>query len=154
MKIPEFTAQASLYKTSNRYRSSAQPGEPQRTVVIPQLGGPGFEGWGNCFSDCRDAHPDWTPARCSARCRDPGGMHVPGSGIGYGYSCEASPPSECYWLFTACCGPTDLLWGCLVVCGDLLRGCLEESRRECLIASHVRILGGSSYPRSGVVRMY
>ncbi len=36
MKMPEFTAQASLYKTSNSYRSLGQRGELQ-SGVIPQL---------------------------------------------------------------------------------------------------------------------
>jgi hypothetical protein len=70
MNIPEFTAQASLYRTSNSYRSLAfDRASPQRTVLLPQLGGPGFEGKGNCISDCADLHPDWTKAQCGAACR-------------------------------------------------------------------------------------
>jgi hypothetical protein len=78
MKIPEFTAQDSLYRTSNHYRSLGQRGEPRRTVIIPQRGGPGFEGLANCLSDCADEHPNWTSSRCAASCRDPIG--IPGSG--------------------------------------------------------------------------
>jgi len=89
MKLPEFTAQASLYRTSNRYRSPGQRGEPQRTVVIPQLGGPGFEGLQNCINDCVDRllyyHPELKRAealkQCRAECHDPVG--TPGSGGGH-----------------------------------------------------------------------
>jgi hypothetical protein len=78
MNIPEFTAQASLYRTSNSYRSLAfDHASPQRTVLVPQLGGPGFEGMANCISDCADTHPDWTAAQCRASCRDPGAPPPP-----------------------------------------------------------------------------
>lgn len=74
MNMPGFTARASLYRTGNRYRYLAfDRASPQRTVLVPQLGGPGFEGKANCISDCVDQHPTWTLARCSAACRDPGG---------------------------------------------------------------------------------
>jgi hypothetical protein len=70
--IPGFTADASLYRTSNRYRPLA--GEPQRTVVIPQLpplGGLEFKGLQGCITDCVDKHPELTPDQCSRRCHDP-----------------------------------------------------------------------------------
>src|SRR4051795_9121347 len=102
MNIPEFTAQASLYRTSNHYRSFGQRSEQQRTIVIPQLGGRGFVGRANCLIDCADQHPDWTAARCSARCRDPGGTTVVHEG-GYGPSCDDSPPFECGFWFAVCC---------------------------------------------------
>jgi hypothetical protein len=66
-KMPGFTAEASLYRTSNRYRPLA--GEAQRTVVIPQLGGKDFIGLGNCITDCRDA--GFTSAQCVKHCHDP-----------------------------------------------------------------------------------
>ena len=72
MKIPEFTAQNSLYRTGNHYRSLGQRGEPQRTVVNPQLGGPEFKGFQGCINDCMDNNPYWTRARCERSCRDPG----------------------------------------------------------------------------------
>lgn len=72
MNLPEFTAQASLYRTSNRYRSLGQRGEPQRTVVMPQLGGKNFKGFRGCVMDCLDQHPYWTSAQCERSCRDPG----------------------------------------------------------------------------------
>ena len=54
INMPGVTAETSLYKTSGRYRSFGQRGELQRTVLVPQLGGPGFVGFQNCVSDCRD----------------------------------------------------------------------------------------------------
>jgi len=70
MSIPGFSAQASLYKTSNRYCSlTFDHASPQRTVLVPQIGGPGFEGFDNCLSDCADRHPDWTDKKCQKSCR-------------------------------------------------------------------------------------
>jgi hypothetical protein len=74
MNIPEFTAQASLYRTNIRYRSVAfARASAHGTVVIPQAGGPGAPGHAACLSDCADQHPDWTRKQCLAACRDPGG---------------------------------------------------------------------------------
>lgn len=72
MNMPEFTAQASLYRSNNRYCSLGQQGELQRTLVISQLGGRGFKGFEGCIMDCLDKHPDWTPAKCERSCKDPG----------------------------------------------------------------------------------
>ena len=86
MKLPGFTAEASLYDGGKHYRSvttqsySSQWCELQRSLAIPQRGGPGFEGMSNCISDCRDLHPHWTAEQCRRRCLDPGG--IPGSGGG------------------------------------------------------------------------
>jgi hypothetical protein len=72
MKIPEFTAEASLHRTSNNYRSAAlYRASPKRTAVIPQLGGPGFKGFAGCQNDCLDQHPELTRDQCARRCRDP-----------------------------------------------------------------------------------
>jgi len=147
VNIPQFTAQASLYRTSHHYRSPGQRGKPQRTVIIPQLGGPGFEGYWNCVSDCVDLHPDWPAGRCRVACRDPGGTS-PGPRVGYGPSCEDSPPTSCYAYLVMCALSP---WDCAVA-DELVATCLENSRRECLIARHGSLMGGSSYPRSGVIR--
>ena len=148
MRIPTFTAQASLYRTSNRYRSVGfERSSQQRGIVIPQLGGKGFEGRANCFIDCIDQHPTWTRARCEAICRDPGGTSAGDPGVGYGPSCNPSPPADCAYLFAGCCvssGP----FGCAFVCPELQQACLENSRKECLIARHGPLTGGSNYPRS------
>lgn len=148
MSLPAFTAQASLYRTNNRYRSLAfGPASPQSSVIVPQLGGPGFEGLANCLSDCADQHPTWTRARCRAICRDPGGTSPGGTSVGYGPSCNPSPPADCAYLFSGCCvssGP----FGCAFVCPSLHQACLENSRKECQIARHGPLTGGSSYPRS------
>src|SRR6266850_5982083 len=78
MNIPQFTAQASLYRTNNRYRSLAfDYASPPKTVLVPQLGGPGFEGLANCLMDCADKHPTWTAEQCNKICSDPGGFKVP-----------------------------------------------------------------------------
>jgi hypothetical protein len=147
MNLPAFTASASLYRTSNRYRSLRQGGEVQRTAVNPQLGGPGFEGLANCLNDCADEHPDWTAARCRAICRDPGGTSPGGYRAGYGPSCEDNPPNSCYAFYANCAlGP----WACYIA-GSFVEGCLEDSRQECRIARHGPLRGGSSYPRSGVI---
>ena len=79
MNIPDFTAEASLYRTSNSYRSLAfDRASPQRTVVSPQLPNENAPGLAGCMSDCRVENPGWTAAQCRAACRDPGS--IPGSG--------------------------------------------------------------------------
>ena len=70
MNTPGFTAGDSLYRTSNRYRSSEQGSESQRNV-IPQLGGKGFKGYQGCVMDCLE-NPLLTRAICQRRCNDPG----------------------------------------------------------------------------------
>jgi hypothetical protein len=77
MNMPGFTAHASLYRASNRYRSPA--GQPQGSVVIPQIGGPDFKGFGGCIDDCVDRVQSKQPTltlkeaqkQCSQQCRDP-----------------------------------------------------------------------------------
>ena len=152
MSIPAFTAQASLYRTSNHYRS-VMPGRalPRGTVLVPQRGGPGFEGRANCYVDCVDQHPQWAGARCNALCRDPGGI---GSSGGYGPSCAADPPDECGGLGLAACIAALGPFGCALVWSDLRETCLENSARECLIARQGPLTGGSSYPRSATTRLY
>jgi hypothetical protein len=139
--MPGFTAEASLYngkaRYTGRYRQEAlgeQRGELQRTVVIPQVRGPDAPNPGDCFSDCRDTHPDWTAARCRASCRDPVGTIPVGSRVGYGPFCEDSPPDECNIGFVACCLASDP-FTCAFICSDYKEVCLEDSRRECLIAT-------------------
>ena len=81
MKMPEFTAEASLHETSNRRHSLAlDRTSPKRSVVIPQLGGGGFKGLGGCLDDCADLRPNWTAGQCRKICKDPEG--IPGSGGG------------------------------------------------------------------------
>jgi|SRR5690349_6216297 len=78
MKLPEFTAEASLYDTGNRYHSLAFDRTSRKTtVVIPQLRGPGAPGPGSCISDCADRHPGWTKARCKSACRAKDGSCTP-----------------------------------------------------------------------------
>jgi hypothetical protein len=77
MNMPGFTAHASLYRANNRYRSLAA--EPQRSFVIPQIGGPDFKGFGGCIDDCLDRVQSKQPTltlkeaqkQCSQQCRDP-----------------------------------------------------------------------------------
>lgn len=72
MKIPEFTAEASLYQTSNKCRSLPfDRTSPKTNVVIPQLGGKGFKGFQGCVSDCLDQNPNLTRHQCEGRCKDP-----------------------------------------------------------------------------------
>ncbi len=143
MNIPEFTAQASLYRTSNSYRSLAfDLASPKRTVVTPQLGGPGFEGKANCFMDCRDKHPKWTAERCGAYCRDPGGIR----GSGGPPSCEASQ-AKCNLEFLACAaglGP----FGAALICPEFRDICLENSYRDnCLPSLSARLQSASLVQR-------
>ena len=149
MNIPEFTAQASLYKTSNSYRSLAfDRASLQRIVLVPQLGGPGFEGYGNCISDCMDKHPNSKDAvkLCVRSCRDPGGTS-PGPRVGYGPSCGNSPPESCAYYRAFCCAVIPgFPFSCAAICEEYYDICLEDSRRECLIARHGPLTGGSSYP--------
>lgn len=149
MNMPQFTAQASLYRSSYRYRSLGQRGELQTTVVIPQIPNKDAPGRAGCISDCLDKHPDWKRDKCERACNDPGGIYL---GVGYGPFCEASPPDECYKWGVACCAGLGE-WGCLFICPGLVQTCLENSRRECLIATHGPLRGGSSYPRSGVIHV-
>lgn len=155
MNIPEFTAQASLYRTSNSYRSLAfDRASLQRTVLVPQLGGPGFEGYGNCISDCIDTKQYYNPKltyeeagqACAGACRDPGGTS-PGPRVGYGPSCGNSPPDSCANKRAVCCAFTPgFPFTCAGICEVYYDICLEDSRRECLIARHGPLTGGSSYP--------
>ena len=80
MNIPEFTAQASLYRTSNNYRSPAlDRASPKRTAVIPQIGYEDYKGFGGCINDCIDRKQYYNPKlkyeeaqrACARACRDP-----------------------------------------------------------------------------------
>src|SRR5690242_20596941 len=74
MKIPGFTAQASLYSANNSHHSSLfDRTSAEGSVVVPQVGGSGYEGHGSCLIECAEQHPDWTAERCKLSCRDPGG---------------------------------------------------------------------------------
>lgn len=111
MKIPEFTAEASLYETSNRYRSLGHGGESRGPGLIPQIGGRGFKGLTGCIMDCQDQHPNWTKQQCARICHDPFGgsdLSTPGnwlnnalSNIGIGAwegACGAlANPMLCGW---------------------------------------------------------
>jgi hypothetical protein len=130
MNLPAFTAQASLYRTSTIYRSLGQWGEPQRTVLIPQLRGPGAGSLADCLNDCADAHPDWTAARCRLSCRDPGG--IPGSGSGQ--QKDAASIVLCWANYGLCTGV-----GLAIFRPDLWASCIfsgicscEDMRDSCL----------------------
>jgi len=87
MKIPQFTAEASLYETSDRRRSLPfDHTSPKTNVVIPQLsklpkpGESGFKGLTGCIMDCLDRHPEWKDRdpkwareQCRRSCVDPFG---------------------------------------------------------------------------------
>jgi hypothetical protein len=81
MKIPQFTAEASLYEASNRRRSLPFDRKSLQTnVVIPQRGGVGFKGLQGCILDCIDRHPEWKDRdpkwvheQCRRSCVDPFG---------------------------------------------------------------------------------
>jgi hypothetical protein len=141
INMPGFAAEASLYDgryhDTRRYRQEAfeeQPGDLQSMVIIPQIGGEGYEGPGNCFSDCMDKHPDWGGKRCGYYCRE----HVGTQGCGgYGPYCSPTPPDRCDWEFGGCCTATGPI-GCATVCSDGLDGCLAWSRDECLDARRKR----------------
>jgi hypothetical protein len=153
MNIPEFTAQASLYRSSNSYRSLAfDRASPQGTVLVPQVKGPDAPNPGDCFSDCMDKlayhHPELTREqagrRCGQACRDPVGTPTD---RGYGPSCESSPPESCAIALGACCVFLPFpFFSCPAICWEYYAICLENSRRECLIARHGPLTGGSSYP--------
>ena len=86
MKIPEFTAEASLYETSSRYRSPGQRGGTQRPDIIPQRGGVGFKGHPGCEMDCLDQHPGLTHDQCRRMCNDPFGgtdLSTPGNWLNH-----------------------------------------------------------------------
>jgi len=71
MNIPKFTAQASLYRTGNRYRSLGYTDGPQTTDFIPQL----FRGSGGaqllckeqCEKDCMGNDTPTERANCLKR---------------------------------------------------------------------------------------
>ena len=72
MRIPKFTADASLYRTTNRYRSGGRGEKSEGTTVVPQIGGKDFKGKSGCVMDCLDKYPNLTPLQCSRRCSDSG----------------------------------------------------------------------------------
>jgi hypothetical protein len=139
MNMPGFTAEASLYNVkgyyTGRYRQEAlggQRGEPQRTVVIPQLPRDevGRGGFGLCINDCVELHPDWPAGRCITACRDPGG--IPGSGSGQ--TRDAASIALCWYGYSLCTAV-----GFEAFRPDLWASCLfggpcscEEIRDECL----------------------
>ncbi len=133
MTLPGFTADASLSKTTNRYRTHVQRhGYAHRVDIIPQLGGRGFVGRAACYADCADAHPDWSAARCAARCRDPGGIRGSGSAQTRDFASRAM----CYGGYALCKSVgfsafrPDLWVSCLFggpcTCEDLYDGCLAR----------------------------
>jgi hypothetical protein len=72
MRLPSFTAQASLDVQGHRYRKpTAAPVLAETGAISPQLGGKTFQGFGGCVSDCMDQHPGWSRTRCAKACRDP-----------------------------------------------------------------------------------
>jgi len=72
MKLPLFTAEASLYASGSNDRFiRPDPARQPMDAVIAQLGGRGFKGFSGCVSDCLDLHPTWTKAQCARTCRDP-----------------------------------------------------------------------------------
>jgi hypothetical protein len=122
MNLPEFTAQASLYRTSNSYRSLAfDRASPQRTVLVPQLGGPGFQGLQSCINDCRDENRDFTIAECRAFCggSDIGTPSDPGTTL--------FSDSLCYVTYAGC--SLNPLFPQLL-CDAVLKNCLETNRRS------------------------
>ena len=115
MKIPGFTAEASLYKkTSSDSSPRRNFSASERAAIIPQLGGEGFKGFAGCQSDCLDQHPEKTREQCRRACVDPfGGADLGTSGdpvndflssAGISFweaACTAnpySPPGACRWL--------------------------------------------------------
>jgi hypothetical protein len=115
MNIPGFTAAASLYRASGRIRRPRpERAAPERTAIIPQLGGKGFKGLTGCISDCRDQHPEKTGEQCRRACSDPFGgvdLSTPGnplndflSSAGIDFweaACSVnpgSPPGACRWV--------------------------------------------------------
>jgi hypothetical protein len=127
VNMPGFTADASLFGRPCRYGAGWQQaisegrGGPQLSVVVSQLGGPGFEGLGNCISDCSDTHPTWTAARCRAAC------HASEIGAGGGPSDPTSVAlsiAGC-WSWWAACKLNPLGFFC-----DTVRDkCLADIRR-------------------------
>ena len=81
MKIPQFTAEKSLYQTRNQRRSLPFDHTlPKTNVIVPQLpkvfksgDESGFKGLSGCEMDCRDRHPKWTDEQCRRSCVDPFG---------------------------------------------------------------------------------
>ena len=115
MKIPEFTAEASLYRTSGSGRSPRPDRAGRgRTAIIPQLGGPNFKGLNGCISDCVDQHPEMTPDQCRRACSDPfAGVDLSTPSNSFNRFLESagisfwegacsinpfSPPGACHWL--------------------------------------------------------
>ena len=68
MRIPGFTAESSLYKTSEQYDLMGAPNAPEgEQQVLPQrikLGSP------RCFSDCVDFLGPESSARCMSICEE------------------------------------------------------------------------------------
>ena len=82
MKIPGFSAEACIEERRNRWShrqeaSGRQRGKPQGPVLVPQLGGKGYEGKGSCIDRCVDTHPRWPVALCRKACRTADGPPPP-----------------------------------------------------------------------------
>lgn len=101
MNLPGFTAQASLYRTTNRYRSSGSGcgdlrlGEP----IVPQLLPKDAPGPLGCLSDCRDEHPNWTSAQCHRYCF---GSREPPPPPLFGGQTPESDPVQCLFAMETC----------------------------------------------------
>jgi hypothetical protein len=85
MNLLGFTAQASLYRTANSYRSSGSERGDLRLgeSIVPQLPPRNAPGLFGCLSDCSVEYPNWTRAQCRRYCLgdsppSPGGQ-TPGS---------------------------------------------------------------------------
>jgi hypothetical protein len=127
MKMPDFTAQASLYRSNSSYRSPTFDGASmQRPVVVPQRGGRGFEGHAFCIDTCRDR--GGTEASCRRICNGGDPPKVPGT---YGPSCDVDPPSSCLAYLSGCFVALPGSPVILPICLDYYEQCLEDSRREC-----------------------
>jgi len=118
--IPGFTAEASLYRTSNRHRRLTFDRAPIKSILIPQRHPDDPNPHATCISDCRDLHPDWPARACGDYCRDPGAPPPP-------------PPDPTNrdlsiagcWSFWAACKVNPFAFGC-----DAIRDkCLADIRR-------------------------
>jgi hypothetical protein len=129
MNIPGFTAEAVL--NAHHHQGLVVP------AAAPEGGSKKARCVYECLNDCDDI-PATCRSRCAQKCKD--------SGSGGPPSCDDGV-AECVGEFIAC---SAIPFGLLGICQDWLHVCLENNTRNCLIARHGPLSGGTSYPRSGV----
>jgi hypothetical protein len=128
MKMPGFSAEASLYRTARQYSvvATLSPRCGVTLALRPRNGGNGGS-YQNCISDCGESCVGPGAAACMANCKlkcSGGGSGVGGggggSGVGGGSSCSVATAAYCGAVFvpfySQYCGLATLFGGDWCMC--------------------------------------